>query len=50
MVRLSPLPHDLVNGLGRYYFTLPEGIAAGQLRPLRTLTRGEAALSESPYR
>lgn len=35
VARLSPLLHEHVNMLGRYDFTLPESIAAGQLRPLR---------------
>jgi len=46
VARLSPLLHDHVNVLGRYDFTLPENIAAGQLRPLRTLTNWETSLSE----
>ena len=33
---LSPLMHKHINFLGRYVFTLPEPIAKGQLRPLRT--------------
>ena len=35
VARLSPLQHEHINMLGRYDFTLPESIAAGQLRPLR---------------
>jgi TnpA family transposase len=35
VAHLSPLLHEHVNMLGRYDFTLPESIAAGQLRPLR---------------
>ena len=35
VARLSPLLHEHVNMLGRYDFTLPESIAAGQLRSLR---------------
>jgi len=46
VARLSPLLHEHVNMLGRYDFTLPEAIAAGQLRPLRTLISWEASLSE----
>lgn len=46
VTRLSPLLYEHVNMLGRYDFTLPEAIAAGQLRPLRTLTTWEASLSE----
>ena len=46
VARLSPLLHDHVNVLGRYDFTSPENIAAGQLRPLRTLTNWETSLSE----
>jgi Tn3 transposase DDE domain len=33
--RLSPLGFDHVNMLGRYAFILPDGIARGELRPLR---------------
>ena len=33
--RLWPLGFKHINFLGRYSFTLPEGIANGQLRPLR---------------
>lgn len=50
VARLSPLLHDHVNVLDRYDFTLLQGVAAGQLRPLRTLTNWETSLSESPYR
>jgi len=50
VARLSPLLHEHVNVLGRYDFTLPESIAAGQLRPLRTLTNWETSLSELAYR
>ena len=46
MARLSPLLHEYVNMLGHYDFTLPEAIAAGQLRSLRTLTNWEASLNE----
>jgi len=46
VARLSPLLHEHVNMLGRYDFTLPEAIAAGRLRPLRTLTNWETSLSE----
>lgn len=46
VARLPPLPHKHVNMLGRYDFTLPEAIAAGQLRLLRTLIPWEALLSE----
>jgi TnpA family transposase len=46
VARLSPLLHEHVNMLGRYDFTLPEAIAAGQLRPLRILTTWEASLGE----
>jgi hypothetical protein len=37
MVRRSPLLREQANRLGRYDFTLPEAIAAGQIRSLRTL-------------
>ena len=50
VARLSPLLHEHVNMLGRYDFTLPEAVVAGQLRPLRTLTPWEASLSEWAYR
>ena len=33
--RLSPLGFDHINMLGRYAFILPDGIARGELRPLR---------------
>ena len=46
VARLSPLLHEHVNMLGRYDFTLPEAVAAGQLRPLRTLSPWEASFSE----
>lgn len=36
VVRLSPLAHEHVNMLGRYTFTLPEPVARGELRPLRS--------------
>ena len=35
MARLSPLGFDHINMLGRYAFILPDGIARGELRPLR---------------
>lgn len=37
IARLSPLLHEHVNMFGRYDFTLPERVAAGELRPLRDL-------------
>lgn len=36
VARLSPLAHEHVNMLGRYAFTLPEPVARGELRPLRS--------------
>ena len=36
VTRLSPLAHEHINMLGRYAFTLPEPIARGELRPLRS--------------
>jgi len=33
--RLSPLLHEHINMLGRYEFSLPAAVAAGELRPLR---------------
>ena len=35
VARLSPLGHEHINVLGRYSFALAEGIAQGELRPLR---------------
>ena len=40
--RLSPPGHEHINMLGRYAFTLPEPVARGELRPLRS----PAALSD----
>lgn len=36
VARLSPLTHEHINMLGRYAFTLPEPVARGELRPLRS--------------
>jgi hypothetical protein len=36
VARLSPLGHEHINMLGRYTFTLPDPVARGELRPLRT--------------
>lgn len=36
VARLSPLVHKHINMLGRYVFTLPEPVARGELRPLRS--------------
>lgn len=36
VARLSPLTHKHINFLGRYAFSLPEPVANGQLRPLRS--------------
>jgi TnpA family transposase len=36
MARLSPLTFDHINFLGRYAFALPDLVAQGQLRPLRS--------------
>lgn len=36
MARLSPLTHEHINMLGRYAFILPEPVARGELRPLRS--------------
>ena len=38
LARLSPLGHEHINMLGRYAFTLPEPVARGKLRPLRSST------------
>lgn len=35
LARLSPLGFEHINMLGRYIFSLPEGVARGHLRPLR---------------
>jgi hypothetical protein len=35
VARLSPLVYDHINLLGRYLFTVHEGVARGELRPLR---------------
>ncbi|MCC3160156.1 Tn3 family transposase [Hymenobacter sp. 15J16-1T3B] len=48
VARLSPLLHEHINMLGRYDFTLPEGIAAGELRPLRDPTSLEERLAQLP--
>lgn len=40
VARLSPLLHEYVNMLGRYDFTIPERVAAGEFRPLRNLADG----------
>jgi hypothetical protein len=48
VARLSPLLHEHVNMLGRYDFTLPERIAAGELRPLRSPTSWEEKLAQIP--
>ena len=34
--RLSPLLHEHINMLGRYSFSMPEAVAKGELRPLRS--------------
>src|SRR3954451_3087610 len=41
MARLSPLGHEHINVLGRYSFALAEGIAQGELRPLRHPDEGD---------
>jgi len=38
LARLSPLGHEHINMLGRYAFILPEPVARGELRALRTPT------------
>jgi TnpA family transposase len=42
VAKLSPLVHKHINFLGRYAFFLPDLIAEGQLRPLRTPTSATA--------
>ena len=44
--RLSPLLHEYVDRLVCNYFTLPEAVAVGELRPLYTLTLYEASLGK----
>lgn len=39
--RLSPLRHEHINLLGRYHFTLAEGVRQGEMRPLRDLLEPE---------
>lgn len=46
VARLTPLVHEHVNMLGRYDFTLPEAVAAGQLRTLRDPNTLEAYLDQ----
>jgi hypothetical protein len=41
VARLSPLGHEHINVLGRYSFALAEGIAQGELRPLRHPDEGD---------
>ena len=48
VARLSPLLHEHINMLERHDFTLPEGIAAGQLRPLRDPTSLEEQRAQLP--
>jgi Tn3 transposase DDE domain-containing protein len=36
VARLSPLVSDHINVLGRYAFSVPDGVARGELRPLRS--------------
>ena len=48
VARLSPLLHEHINMLGRYDFTLPERVAAGELRPLRNLPNWQEQLVEFP--
>jgi hypothetical protein len=38
VARLSPLVFDHINLLGRYAFSVPESVARGELRPLRSPT------------
>ena len=41
VARLSPLGHEHINVLGRYSFALADGIADGELRPLRHTEDGD---------
>jgi hypothetical protein len=38
---LNPHVHEHINMLGRYSFTVPEAVANGELRPLRSLADGD---------
>ena len=49
VAKLSPLVHKHINFLGRYAFFLPDLIAEGQLRPLRTPTSA-APYDSTPFR
>ncbi len=46
VARLSPLLHEHVNMLGRYDFSLPEHIAAGEMHPLRNPASWEERLAK----
>ena len=41
VARLSPLTHEHINMLGRYAFILPDPVARGELRPLRSPTQAD---------
>ena len=41
VARLSPLLHEHINMLGRYSFSVPDGVAKGELRPLRNPANDE---------
>ena len=41
VARLSPWPHEHINMLGRYSFSVPEAVAKGELRPLRDPSDGD---------
>lgn len=48
VARLSPLLYEHVNMLGRYDFTLPDELAGGTMRPLRTPDSLEDSLAQIP--
>ena len=48
VARLSPLLYEHVNMLGRYDFTLPDELAGGAMRPLRTPDSLEDYLAQIP--
>ena len=45
--RLSPLMFEHINFLGRYAFALPDSVAQGQLRPLRSADETDDEYHES---
>jgi len=41
VARLSPLVHEHINMIGRYSFSVPDSVARGELRPLRSPANDE---------